>query len=189
MEAKLNGYCWPFWLIRYFRQLDILQLLLLVPDSSPEGIVLAVATKCHCSHSLKTHTIKQIKLALGKTLYYSWVGLGVEASRVTSSCHQSSTDNAPSRACSCRSLQEHISCDATLRKDHSCWRNIRTGDTKWWAKRLTCNTRNLRWHTSGSVKSSSSHPLSIVTNCKNISSLFQRKGNQVSWKHQPSPSC
>lgn len=183
MENKLNGYCWSSWLFRYFSQLDILQLqnLLLYfyqTSSSPEGIVLAVATKCHCSHSLKTHIIMQTKLGLGKTIY-SWVGLGVEASWVTFSCHQSHLLTVPQA----RPVPVlvwrlwHISWDTALRKDHSCWRKIQRVDTKWWARRLSCNTRNLRWDTSSLVKSSSSHLLSVVANCKNTSSLFLRRGN------------
>lgn len=86
---------------------------------------------------------------------------------------ESPTDNAPSRVCSCLSLQ------AVTSPVTQHWERITVvgGKYKQVSKKVKINTRNLRWDTSSLVKSSSSHPLSIVTNFKNISNLFQRKGN------------
>lgn len=147
-DAKLNGYYWPFWLIRCDSQSDTLQLhsLLLVPytASTPEGIVLAVATKCHCSHSLKSHIFVQIKAGLGADPLL-WVGLGVEGSWVTFSCHHSQIlITLLTRAASHPSSKTGMCWDTMARKDHSHRRKVQTLATKGWARTSTCNTKNLK---------------------------------------------
>lgn len=156
-EAKLNGYYWPFWLIKYVSQLNTLQLhsLLLVSNttSTPEDIVLAVATKCHCSHSLKSPIIVQTKAGLGADPPL-WVGIGVEGSWVMFSCHRSQIlIMLLIRATSHARSQTGICWDTMVRKDHSHCRKVLTLAIKWWARTSTCNTRNLRWDTGARITS------------------------------------
>lgn len=112
--------------------------------STPEGIVLAVATKCHCSHSLKSHISMQIKARLGNNSL--WLGRFRCRSLLVDivMSPSSATDNPPSQGCFPPQVTDWDLLGCNGERDRGYCRRVQTRATRWCARTLTGNTRNLR---------------------------------------------
>lgn len=159
--------------------------LLLVSNtaSTPKGIVLAVATKCHCSHSLKSHISMQIKGGLREDpLWLRGFRCRSLLGDILMSA-QSATHHASSRGCFPSQVTdwELLGCNGE-KGSQLLQGSTDTGYQVVSKNHLQHNMQHkkLELRYLRLVRNSSSHHLSVVTNCENISSLFQRKVTQVS---------